>query len=340
MSALAGKVVHKVAARHSDRLDWTAYAVAAAEPYLQEGQIKVLISSTPPVSNHLAALYLKKKYPRVKWVADFRDPLAGSPFRIGYRLQWLDTWLERAIFVNADLVTAVTDAIAEEWQERYPEWKDKIRVIWNAFDPDEDFGPQPHPPRDHCLMTHVGDLYGERHPGLLLSAWARLIARGRLDPKANRLSLIGPIETSALASTPAFTLLEQLAVLSYNNRRIPRPEAMQAIAQADQLLLLDLNAHNIGHTVPAKLFDYLRSGHPILALTPRSSVVRSILAKSGVPNVCIAPDETESEIDEKVGVFFDLATEPVRPNSWFWDTFDGRRQTAALAGILAELNYV
>lgn len=329
---LAGKVVQKLVTQHSDRMEWVPYAIQGAIPLLETGRIRAIFSTSPPIANHVAALWLRRHY-NVKWIADFRDPLVGSPFRQKAGMRIHDRWLQRAIFEQADGLTTVTDAIAEEWTARETSIREKVRVIWNGFDPAELFGPAPRSERAVRIMAHVGDLYGGRHPGLLLSSMDRLIRRGSLDPSSIRLELIGPIETSGLDHNPSFERLKEIGVLHFNNQRVPREQAMEAIAQADYLLLLDLNEKNVGHTVPAKLFDYLRSGHPILTFTACRSVVDGILSKSGVPYVSVYPDEAESRIDEKVSSFFALDVAPVQPNEWFWQQFDGKRQ----AGTLAQL---
>ena len=335
-TSFAGRVVQKFLTHHPDRIDWVPHAVAGARRFLETGTIRAVFSTSPPIANHITALWLRRYY-NFKWVADFRDPLVGSPFRQKPILRWHDQRLQRAIFSRADGLTTVTDAIAKEWRDDDGDVGSKANVIWNGFDPAEDFCAAPRPSRAFRVLTHAGDLYGGRHPGLLLSSMDRLIGRGVLDPAGIRLELIGPIETSGLNKNPAFPRLKGMGVLQFNNQRVPREQAMKSIAEADYLLLLDLNEKNVGHTVPAKLFDYLRTGHPILAFTVAQSVVDGILSKSGVPFISVDPSEPEGAIDQKVLSFFALDIAPVKPNEWFWQQFDGRRQAQTLAQLLDRL---
>jgi len=337
IGSLAGRLIQRFVTYNSDRLDWVPYAVAGARRFLEAGQIQVVFSSSPPLANHVAALWLRQRY-QFKWVADFRDPLVGSPFRPSKRLlRWHDRVLQRTIFSHADGLTTVTDAIAREWSEHDSQASGKASVIWNGFDPAEEFSAAPAPSRAFRVITHAGDLYGGRHPGLLLSSLDRLIRRGVLDPAGIRLELIGPIENNTLDANPAFPRLLELGVLQLNNQRVPREQAMKSIAEADYLLLLDLNEKNVGHTVPAKLFDYLRTGHPILAFTAFQSVVDGILSNSGVPYVPVHPTETADVIDQKVLSFLSLDVKPVQPNEWFRQQFDGRSQAQTLARLLDRL---
>lgn len=334
--SFAGRVFQRLGTTSSDRIDWVPHAVAGARKFLASGKIRAVFSSSPPIANHIAALWLKRQYD-FKWIADFRDPLADSPFRQKPFLKWHDRELQRAIFSRADGLTTVTDAIAGEWSAHDSRISNKVSVVWNGFDPEEKFSALPRPPRTFRVLTHAGDLYGGRHPGLLLSSMDRLITRGMLNPAGIRVELIGPIENDALDANPSFSRLRELEVLQLNNKRVPREQAMRSIAEADYLLLLDLNEKNVGHTVPAKLFDYLRTGHPILAFTAYQSIVDKILSQSGVPYVSIHPTEQAQTIDGKVLSFFSLDITPTQPNSWFWQQFDGRRQAQVLAQLLDRL---
>ena len=68
-----------------------------------------------------------------------------------------------------------------------------------------------------------------------------------------------------------------------NEALVPRAEAIRETAQADYLLLLDLTGLKQNIQVPAKIFDYLRIGRPILAFTTKASPSEWILELSGVP---------------------------------------------------------
>jgi glycosyltransferase involved in cell wall biosynthesis len=166
---------------YNERLEWSPHAVQAACRIADREPITAVISTSPPVASHVAALFLKARY-QLQWIADFRDPLYGNPGRARGWARPYDLWLERAIFHSADALVAVTDAVRDEWRTRYPRWRDKTHLIWNGFDPEEAVRPLPLPPRAQRVFAHIGVLYSQRHPYALLEALDRLIAKGRLDP--------------------------------------------------------------------------------------------------------------------------------------------------------------
>lgn len=86
--------------------------------------------------------------------------------------------------------------------------------------------------------------------------------------------------------------------------------------------------------VPAKLFEYLRIGRPILTFTCRDSPSERILAESGVQYTCIYRDTPPDEIDRKVLATLSMPTQPSATSSWFQTYFDARVQTKTLATLL------
>ena len=334
LAAGAADFLQRALNERSERLPWAPRAGAAAAPTLAQKGAAAIFSTSPPLSTHLAALRLKARY-AIPWVADFRDPFSDNPGR-ALRLQRVyDPWVERHLFQRADAVIANTDAVAELWSRRYPQHKRKIHLIWNGFDPAEEFRPKPVAARTQRVLAHVGDIYGLRHPARVLASAERLLATGRLDAQQLLIRLVGPVDSgSPMWALPAFQSLSARGLLFCNNEAIPREEAMQAIGDADYLLLLDLNPAQGNLQVPAKIFDYIRAGRPILAETRKGSAVDRILAQSDVPYTRIEPDEGEGAIDEKIGAFLARPSNGYEPSEWFWSQFDGRLQTQALATIL------
>ncbi len=325
-------------APYNERLEWVPHAVQAARKMMAQETIHAVISTSPPLATHIAALIMKLRS-KVKWIADFRDPLYGNPGRPRRWARPYDMALERAIFTAADGVVAVTDTVAKEWTARYPRLQHKFHTIWNGFDPQDDLRPAPVPPRDYRQLAHVGVLYSQRHPYKLMAGVDRLIRRGLIDPKTIRLSFIGPIqEREQFESNPACVALVQQGALEIHGDLIPRADANRVIATADFLLLIDIvNLSHTGYTVPAKLYDYILVGRPILALTDRNSPVDRIIANCGVPAVSLHHEDSDEEFDRKLFAFFQLSRDPVTPSPWFLETFDGRRQAEALARLLTSI---
>jgi len=299
--------------------------------------VAAVISTSPPIGSHFAALEAKRRH-GFKWIADFRDPLLGNPFR-NRKGAWIyDATVERLIFRLADAVVANTDVMAECWRKRYPQWAHKIHLIWNGYDPEERIEPAPIAPRPFKVLAHVGAIYGGRVPIPLLRAIDRLIRSGRLLPCDLQIQLVGKLDPPDLLQfEPAFASVVAKINTQCTGELIPEAEAREVMAKADYLCLLDNNDRNAGLQVPAKLFDYIRIGRPILAVTSRNSPAHRVLARSGVPHICIFPDNSEAEIDDALASFLQMPNTPMQADAWFWSTFDGRNQARHLVSILDRL---
>jgi hypothetical protein len=113
---------------------------------------------------------------------------------------------------------------------------------------------------------------------------------------------------------------------------VGRAEAARQTAEADGLLLIDLSE---GLQLPSKVFEYIRIGRPVLALTGRNSPADRVLEGSRIPYVPIYPGTPVDGAAEAVLRFLALPTDPVPPSDWFIENFDARRRTAQLMALLA-----
>ena len=75
------------------RRGWNRHAFREACRLIETGEIKHVITTSPPHSTQLIGLSLRKKYPAVKWIADLRDPWTD----IYYYDQFYHTTIARKI---------------------------------------------------------------------------------------------------------------------------------------------------------------------------------------------------------------------------------------------------
>jgi glycosyltransferase involved in cell wall biosynthesis len=334
----AANILQRFLLPYEEHLPWVPYAVGEAARVLKARKIGAVVSTSPPIATHLAALELKRHY-GLKWIADFRDPLFGNPFRSDKRAVAYDEALERCIFRHADAIIANTSTAAESWQARYPRYARKVTVIWNGFDPGEKLGAAPIPARPHVVLAHVGNIYGGRDAGILLASLERLVGSGAVNPARFRVRLVGLLDEQTVpVGRPPFRTLVEKGCLEYANRLVPQAQAKREMAEADYLLLIDTNAHNTGLQVPAKLFDYIRVGRPILALTTQNSPAEQILARSGIPHRCIYSDSSPAQADAQLRDFLQVPSEARVASRWFWNHFDGATQAGTLSSLLRSLH--
>lgn len=330
---LAGFLTRAVLAPGEPGLSWSRDAARAAAALHDAAPFTAVWSTFPPMAGHLAAALIERRL-GIPWIADFRDPLANNPFRPrGWIPRRVDRWVEDLSFDRAARVVSVTDTTADLWRRAHPQHSEKIAVIWNGFDPGDPVVPLPTDP-DFQVLAHIGTLYGARTPVCVLHSLARLAAANRLDATRLRLKFVGDYDEAAYQVCRAlFEDLSRTFRIEYRNLHIPRDQARREMARSNFLLLADNNSSNTGYTVPAKLFEYIQVGRPILAISTPDSPVERILRDSELPYTLVQPDMAAEVIDERICGFLQLPTEPVEPSAIFRRKFDGRLQ----AGVLAEL---
>lgn len=333
ISACLERIARRVLFPYDAGSIWGARAIGYSRRLMGARPRPVVLSTSPPVTAHWVGLWLKKRY-GARWIADFRDPFMDSAGRTKWVAARTDPLIERAIFRAADAIVANTDVAAEKWRRRYPELGRKIHVIWNGFDPEEPLGPSPLPPRDYRIISHVGEIYSTRHPGHLLASLDRLLRRNAAPADRLRVRLVGTLERSSFPDPGLLDRLAAAGFVEYTPRQVPRREAQEVMAGSDYLLLLDLLRGNTGLHVPAKLFEYVRIGRPILAITTRNSAAERVLGWSGVPFVCIYGDDGDSEVDRKVLEFLRLPGDPVPCSEYFTNTFGAVPQAAYLSRLI------
>jgi hypothetical protein len=319
---------------------WSRLACRSARKFLlsKENSEVTVYSTFPPFGTHLAAFLLTRNR-KLKWIADFRDPMYLHPGhhsefsrfkRAAYQA------CERAILRGANAILVTADTLAEQWKCRYPGQAKRIQVIWNGFDPDDRIE-ETAPPQSACrLFSHVGALYGGRDIAPLLESVSRLVNSGRLRPGTLRIRLVGPVDKDCLPSTEFLARATNQGWLEIIPEQVSRPDARRMAYESNGLLLVQ--PHSTVQ-VPGKLFEYVRLRRPILAFIRHGTPIERILRQSAVTHQCVYAEDSPQEIDNAVERFLTLEDEGNGPNAWFEDNFNARSQTEALAALIRSLHH-
>jgi len=255
-------------------IGWLPFAVRAGLKISRRSGIDVIYSTSPVASAHLIASILKLLTGR-PWAADFRDPwtepeLAPNP---GAPLSRLERGLERHVLRHADRLIFTTAQLRDYVMAHHPDVApEKAVVIPNGYD-EEDFlsigagAPEPTPIR----ITHAG-LVDEsyRSPRSFLTALAHLVKSGEIAEDEIRVDFLGGGD---YVRSPAFDSLVQgleLERIVSVQGRVSYAECLERQARSHILLLLQCGL-DTRTLIPAKAFEYLRIGRPILALVPSSA---------------------------------------------------------------------
>jgi hypothetical protein len=167
-----------------------------------------------------------------------------------------------------------------------------MNSITNGYDP-EQFEPNPIPPMSGSTIeiVHTGQIYAGRSPIALLDAIQTLDAAA-LAGKSLRVRFIGGFQFEKQRQETEERIRGKLDGSVFLEGQLPYNQSIRAVTEADILLLLDTPGRRAG--VPAKLYEYIGAGRPVLALAERESDVAWALKESGLPHRIAAPLDIES----------------------------------------------
>jgi len=255
---------------------WAGRARATVEQRIARGGIDALLSSSPPDSVHLAAADVARRT-SVPWVADFRDPWIGLSFRTPPTPWHAATQraMEARVLGGASLVLAASRTHADALAARTGDRPRALLHLPNGFEPAPRVADVPADDRFRIVFT--GSLSLMDDLATLIDALASLLAR---DPGARallRVDLLGPYdrEWQERASTRGLDGVVRFAG--------PRAHAEARLAQRSADLLLLWRPHGEGYRtmVPGKLYEYLASGRPVLALLPDGDEAAELVRRAG-----------------------------------------------------------
>lgn len=250
------------------RMFWIKPSVRYIKKYLRDHQVEAIISTGPPHSMHLIAEKIHHAT-GIPWIADFRDPWTNIDFYQDLHLTpFADARhksLEKKVLKNATRVVAVTWRSRDEFKELSD--RDDISVIPNGFD-EADFDLNaPITLDDKFTLVHIGSMNKDRNPLGLWPALKSVLDESEELRSKLHIKLVGPVDFSVRESIEMSNLQSYVSFIEF----IPHTEAVVLQQQAQLLLLMINNSPNAKTIIPGKLYEYLGSGRPILAIGPRDS---------------------------------------------------------------------
>ncbi|MCB9244837.1 MAG: glycosyltransferase family 4 protein [Flavobacteriales bacterium] len=259
---------------------WIRPSIRFLKKYLRENPVDAIISTGPPHSMHRIALGVAPPL-GIPWIADFRDPWTRIDFYDQLRLtKWGDRRhrrMEAEVLRDATKIVTVSPSWASDFKDI--SGRNDIKIITNGYDP-ADFGQIEQRTEDRFVLCHVGSMNKDRNPYVLWDALAELIKDHGFASKLC-IQLIGQVDHSILESLDSKGLtpyLEHIPFVAHSE--------VPAYLQAASLLLLPVNdTPNSMGVVPGKLFEYMGSGKPILAIGPEKGDTAAFIRESGSGSV-------------------------------------------------------
>ena len=255
------------------RVYWVKPSVSYLEKYIAENNIDTIVTSGPPHSLHLIGLELQKKG-NVKWFADFRDPWTTIGYHKALRLSSYAAKkhkkLEHQVLNAADTIIVTSKTTKTEFQAITSK---PIEVITNGYDT-ENVAPQKLDTK--FTLAHIGSFLSERNPLILWESLVELLAEIPDFKNQLEIKLMGAVSQEVLDTITRFGLNDYLNNLGY----VSHDEAVAHQRKSQVLLLIEIDSEDTKSIIPGKLFEYMVSGRPIIAIGPKDSDFAEIITST------------------------------------------------------------
>ncbi len=251
---------------------------------------------------HWVSAYFLKKFYKLPYVLDFRDPWSLNPYRktkktlFSQGARILESLLEPLLIKNADLIINVTDEATNMYQERYGNYsKEKFITIPNGFDREDLEAAGEGISFSNFDIVYTGKFDSFRNPKPFFKAFKQFIMNHSLSPEDMKFVWVGHPEELIVNMIESYSLGSYCYLVGYK----PYHEALQYI-KGGKVGLVIAGEHIYEPTT--KIFDYIFLNKFILALAPVGGFIDRVL-KDYRNSIIIYNNKKEEILKELVKIY-------------------------------------
>ncbi len=249
----------------------------------------VMLVSGPPFSQFLLAPLARAAGLGV--VLDYRDE--WSTLRESYEMgrsrvaRALGDPLEATLLRRAHTVVTATEEFRAHLLERFP-WLDPGRVVAipNGYDPHDFPAALPEPPRDRFVTTYAGTVFALTSARGLIGGIRRLHA---IEPQLASLLRVRFLGRIVPTEQDSFEGTEPLGIERVGY--VPHAQVLPELAASHLALCLLDDVRGTESIYPAKIFELMHLGRPVLTLAPPDSALARLVGSHAMGTVVHPRDE-------------------------------------------------
>lgn len=265
-------------------MGWIPYAVKAGLSLVRDKRIDVIYASAMPISAFFVASLVSQKS-NTPWIAEYRDTWTTNFWARRPRgVQQVEQGIERLLLRKAGMIVGTSDFMAEELCEVHHK---QVTVMPHCFDA-ERYGIST-PLLPDFTISYTGTMSARREPDAFFSALANLREDGRMPPGL-RVRFAG--RGAEFFLKPAKHYRVDDLVNTYGELSVSQLPKFQM--ESTVLLSLETTDADARWLMPFKLGEYLGARRPVLAFSPRPSVVESVLHETGAGALAVDVEDATS----------------------------------------------
>ena len=310
------------------RVLWVRPSVTYLSNYILENKIDIIITTGPPHSLHLIGMELKKRL-KVEWIADFRDPWTTIGYhkelKLSAKSQQRHKDMEKAVLNTADKVIVTSPTTKAEFEAL----TDKpVSVITNGYDMEKI---TKEPLDEKFTLAHIGSFLSERNPEILWQSLAELVNENEAFKEKFELKLIGAVSQEVFNAIEKYGLSDYVNAMGY----VSHDEAIAQQRKSQVLLLVEIDSPDTRCIIPGKLFEYMVSERPILAIGPEGADFAQII-KATNTGVSVTYNEKEVLKNAIEGYFVQFTEGSLKSHAMGLQQYSRKNLTGQLADLLKQ----
>lgn len=257
----------------------------------EKNKYDLLYTSSIPGISHICGYKIKKKYPNVKWVASFSDPIKNAPYKkdpdlkyrnIFYRIAfhvgsfiYMNNKYEKVAIDNADELVFICDEQRDFTLSQYKNGKeimDKCVVEELTYIPEWNIYKQllnntliNNTPK---IAVHLGRIYGLRRIDTFLQALKELKDEDKDLCKKIVFNQYSEIQPHSLKYINDNNIDDVFII----HNKVTYNESMEIMKNADILVLFDtIVDKDTQPYLPSKIIEYQLLNKPVLSICKKNS---------------------------------------------------------------------
>jgi len=271
------------------RIGWFFSAIPAANKILRKEKFDAIVSIGPPHTSHLVGMNLSKKN-RIPHIPVFIDPWVDiayyQDFKRSKATLAVDNHLEKSVVKNAASVVFVTKTMMEDYIGKYDFIKGKSNVLYWGYNEEDFINIDTKEKSKTETLVHSGNIFDFQNPKKF---WAQL--KDEIDGgRKLRIKFTGTVSPGIKDEIGKSCLTAYTEFLGF----LPYDQLLNELINADYLLVCATEKRH----VPGKLFEYLRTGKPIIAFGDDNEEVKNILSETNA-GMIFNYDQSGKEFFEK-----------------------------------------
>jgi glycosyltransferase involved in cell wall biosynthesis len=264
--------------------------VKTGRKLIRSNDIHAIVSIGPPHTTLLVGKKLSQLF-GIPHVPVFIDPWVDISYYQGLKRTKtaviVDRKFERSVLDHAAHVVFVTESLKQDYTKRYPILQNKASALYWGFDEEAFASYSAKQSYDQEILLHAGNLYDHQNPIGLWKTLRQKIVNG-MKLKLEFIGTVGPAIRQSLEQEGLISATEFKGFLPY-------AQMIEEMSKATYLLVCTSEKRH----VPGKLFEYLRSGKPIIAFGNDNQEVKTLLSETNAGEMFDLASDGKEFFDEQ-----------------------------------------